>query len=148
MSWTSLIEKFRTAKPQANGEITLMNSLEIVRVLRSAGGALFAQLGLHGDLARAEWAMEKDRLLKMLILTLVGFACGLCILFFTGALVLACSWETPFRLHAIFAVIATYGLGLAIAWTRFQTLSSLSNQAFAATREEISADIALIKSKL
>jgi uncharacterized membrane protein YqjE len=148
MSWSALMEKFRAPAPKANGEMTLINSLDIIRVLRSAGGALFAQLGLHGQLARAEWAAEKDRLLKMVVFALFGFVCGLCILFFSGALVLAYSWETAYRLHAIVALIVTYGLGIAIAWYRFQALSSLSSQAFAATREEISADIAMIKSKL
>jgi uncharacterized membrane protein YqjE len=147
MNWISLIEMFRAARPSTNEEITLTNSLDVIRLLRSTGGPLVAQLGLYGKLACAEWAREKDRLLKMLILILAGFACGLCMLIFIGALVLACSWETPYRLHVALVVIIVYGFGLAIAWYRFQALSSLSSQAFAATREEISADIALLKSR-
>jgi uncharacterized membrane protein YqjE len=147
MSWTSPKEEFRAAGAHTDRDTTRLTLLEIIRLLSAAGGAIFIQLGLHGDLVRAEWALEKSRLSRMLFLTLIGFSCGLCILLFTGALVLTCSWETPFRLHGILSVLAVYGLGLAIAWNRFHALSSLSNQAFTASREEILADIALIKSK-
>ncbi len=148
MSWSSLMEKLRTPAPTPSGESTLINSLDVVRLLRSAGGALLAQLALHGKLASVEWEEEKNRLLQMFIITLFGFVCVLCILFFTGAAVLALSWETPYRIHAIVALIAIYGLGVFVAWHRFQKLSALSSDAFAATREELAADIALIRSKL
>ena len=148
MSWSSLMEKLRTPAPTPSGESTLINSLDIVRLLRSAGGALLAQLALHGKLASVEWEEEKNRLQQMFIITLFGFVCVLCILFFTGAVVLAFSWETPYRIHAIVSLIAIYGIGVFIAWRRFQTLAALSGNAFAATREELAADIALIRSKL
>ena len=84
----------------------------------------------------------------MLLTTLLGFACVLCLLIFGGVLVVVCSWETPYRIHAIVALMVIYALGLAFACYRFKTLSALGSQAFLATREELAADIALIKSKL
>lgn len=125
-----------------------ISPLDAIRLLRSAGGALFAQAGLHGQLARVEWAEEKIRLTKMLIATLAGFACLLCCLIFAGVLVLALTWETEYRIAAILALGIVYGIGALIAWLRLRALSALSEQAFAATREELAADIALIKSKL
>ena len=46
------------------------------------------------------------------------------------------------------AMITVYGTGTCIAWRRIHTLSVQSGQAFAASREELAADIALIRSKL
>ncbi len=124
------------------------NPLDVVRILRSAGSALFAQASLHGQLARVEWAEEKSRLLQMLVFGLLGFAGLLCVLLAAGALVLALSWDTPYRIAAAVALLAVYGLIAGFAWVRLKTLSARGNQAFAATREELAADIALLKSNL
>jgi uncharacterized membrane protein YqjE len=67
---------------------------------------------------------------------------------FAGVLVLAFSWETAYRIQAIIALITLYGFGIGVAWRRLDSLSALSDQAFAATREELAADIALISRKL
>ena len=123
-------------------------ALEALRIMRSAGGALIVQAGLHAQLARVEWAEEKIRLLKMLLLTLLGFACVLCVMLLTGALLLALSWNTPYRVEVALLLLAVYALGALVAWRRFQVLSQRSSQAFAATREEIAADIALIRSRV
>jgi uncharacterized membrane protein YqjE len=127
---------------------TTIDLMHAMRILRSAGGALSAQAALYGQLAQVEWAEEKYRLLKMLVITLLGFACLLCVMLFVGALVLAFCWETAYRVPAVMALIAVYGIGTYIAWRRLQALSALGGQAFAATREELAADIALIRSKL
>jgi uncharacterized membrane protein YqjE len=146
MGWSSLINKLHTPPPKPDGTATLINSLDIIRLLRSAGAALFAQVALHTELIRVEWAEEKNRLVKMLLLALFGFACGLCFLIFLGVFVLALTWDTEYRIHAVVALIALFGLGIFIAYRRFQKLSVLSPTAFAASREEIAADLALLKS--
>lgn len=122
--------------------------LDIVRILRSAGGPLFAQTALHAQLARVEWAEEKSRLLRMLLVVVLGFAFLLCGLMFAGVLVLVVSWDTSFRLPALMTLILLFALGVRHAWKRFQLLAAQGEQAFAATREEIAADIALLRSKL
>lgn len=129
-------------------EAAKFSLLDIIRILRSAGGPLFAQTALHAALARVEWAEEKRRLLRMLLFALLGFAFLLCTLLFAGVLVLAVSWETDFRIPALMLLVALFGLGVHLAWKRFQLLSAQGEQAFAATREEIAADIALLRSKL
>ena len=129
-------------------ETPSISPLDVVRLLRSAGAALLTQAALHGQLARVEWEEEKTRLLGMAIAALLCFAGLLCLLLLAGALVLAFSWNTPYRVPAALALVAAYGLIFGFAWRRLRLLSARSNQAFAATREELAADLALLKEKL
>lgn len=125
-----------------------IHPLEALRLLRSAGAALLAQAMLHGQLARVEWAEEKARLLRMLAMALLGFACLLCTLLFAGAVLLAACWDTPYRVPAALLLLGLYGLGVSTAWRRFRKLSALSESSFAATRDELASDLALLKSRL
>lgn len=129
-------------------EPTAINALGAIRILRSAGGALVDQLALYGQLAQVEWGEEKSRLLKMLVGAVLGFAFLLCVLLSLGALVLALCWETPYRIPAASVLVAVYGLGAGLAWQRLAALSVRSDQGFAATRAELTADLALLRSKL
>lgn len=115
-------------------------------MLFSAGGALLTQAGLHGQLARLEWAEEKSRLQGMLIAGLVGFASLLSSMIFIGILVMATTWDTVYRLPAIIAVVVVYGLATGFAWRRLHSLSARGKDAFAATRQEFAADMALLRS--
>ncbi len=127
---------------------TTINALGAIRVLHSAGGALFDQVALHGQLAQVEWREEKSRLLKMLASALLGFAGLLCVMLSAGALALVLCWETRYRIPAAAALLALYGLATAFAWRRFTALSALGDRSFAATRVELAADLALLRSKL
>lgn len=131
--------------PTTGATFTLMRA---IRLFRTAGKALCAQIVLQGQLARVEWAEEKNRLLMMLTFTLLGFACLLCGMLFAGVLVLALCWETTYRIPAVLGLIAVYGVGAGVAWHNFHTLSARGATAFAASREELAADIAMIKSYL
>jgi uncharacterized membrane protein YqjE len=124
------------------------NPLRLLRIMRSAGSALLAQAALHGQLARVEWAQEKARLLRMVLIAALGFACLLCVMLFAGLLLLAVSWDSVYRIPAFVAVIGIYALGVGVAWYQLHGLAALGDQAFAATREEISADLAMLKSRL
>ena len=135
--------------PMRHGkESDSIDLLSALRIARSAGGALCTQASLYGKLARIEWQEEKNRLLKMFIFGLIGFACMLCVMFFIGLLVVVLSWDSAYRILALSSVIVLYGLGIGIAWQRFQALSERNKQSFAATREEFATDLALIKSRL
>jgi uncharacterized membrane protein YqjE len=125
-----------------------INPLDVVRMLRSAGGALFTQAALHGELARVGWVDEKARWLTILRAALLGFASLMCCMLMSGALVLAYSWDTTFRVPAAIALLVAYGLATGLAWGRFNAASAKGSQAFAATREELAADLALLKSNL
>lgn len=131
----------------ANGA-TDFNPLDALRIVRAAGGALLEQAALHAQLAQVEFAEEKNRLLKMHWITLAGFAFFICALLSGGALLLALSWDTPYRVPVSFALSAVYAFGVSVSWRRFQAQAQLGGKSFAATRDELSADIALLKSKL
>jgi len=120
--------------------------IDALRLLFSAGGALLDQAGLHGRLARLDWIEEKARLFSMLVVGLLGFASLLCTMIFIGILVIAPSWDTAYRMPAIFALVALYGLATGLAWRRLRRLSAQGKDAFAATREEFAADVALLRS--
>ena len=129
-------------------ESTAINALGAIRTLRSAGGALIDQVALHGQLAQVEWGEEKNRLLRMLAGAVLGFACLLCVMLSLGVLALALCWETVYRIPSAALLVALYGLGIGFAWRRFAALSALGGQSFAATRVELAADLALLRSKL
>ena len=120
----------------------------MLRVLRTAGGALLLQAALHGQLLRVEWAEEKSRLLKLVTATLVGFVCLLGLLAALGTLLLALYWDTPYRIAAVSALLALYGLGMALAWRLFSSQAALASRSFAVTRSELAADLELLRRQL
>jgi len=120
----------------------------LLRIARSAGGALLVQSGLHLELLQIEWQETRVRLLKMLGAALVGFACLLCLMLALGALLLAVSWATPWRIAAVAALIAVYTTGALLAWRQFQSQSALGATGFAASRAELAADLALLRAQL
>src|SRR6202023_2809773 len=147
-SASCLVAAQREVLPTMTPDSTAINAMRAIRTLRSAGGALFDQVALHGQLAQVEWGEEKNRLLKMLVGALLGFACLLCVMLSAGALVLVLCWETGYRIPAATALVGLYGLAAGFAWHRLTALSALGGQSFAATRLELAADLALLRSKL
>ena len=125
-----------------------ISPLDVVRILRSAGSALLTQASLHGQLARVEWAAEKKRISGLLFAALIAAIGVLCTLLMAGALVLAFSWDTPYRIPVAVGLVLFYAACAGFAWMRFKSLSASGREAFAATREEIAADLAMIRSRL
>jgi uncharacterized membrane protein YqjE len=125
-----------------------ISPLDVVRILRSAGSSLLTQASLHGQLARVEWAAEKKRISGLLFAALIAGIGVLCTLLMTGVLVLAFSWDTPYRIPAAVSLILFYAACAGFAWMRFKSLSGRGREAFAGTREEIAADVAMIRSRL
>lgn len=125
-----------------------INPLDAIRVLRTAGSALLTQAGLHGQLVRVEWEAEKHRIVGMAVAALIAFASLLCTLLMAGALALALSWDTRFRIPVAIALVVVYAAILSLAWHRFKALSAQSLDSFAGTREELAADLALIRKRL
>ena len=122
--------------------------LDVIRALRAAGSVLFAQAALHGQPLRVDWADEKRRLSKMLVAAALAFACILCAMLLIAVLVLALSWDTAYRVPCVVVLIAAFTMIGEIARRRVLTLSALGASSFAATRAELAADIALVKSSL
>lgn len=139
-----------TIQPAAgNGAAaTAADVLSAARILRAAGGALWTQAGLHGELARIEWAAEKRRLLRQLALLAFGLALATGALFAAGALLLVIAWDTPWRLAAALALPLLYtAAAVVVAW-RLRVGAARAVPAFAATRQELAADLALLRSRL
>lgn len=126
----------------------MRSALDLFKLLRSAGSAISAQAALHKELIQVEWEEEKDRLSRLLVFALVGLLCGICFLFSLSLLAIALSWDTAYRLHVLFALPVIYAIVLLWVWRRIQNLLALSSRTFSATREELAADLALIKSRL
>ena len=122
-----------------------LNPLGAVRILHAAGGALFSQALLHAELAGVEWQEEKHRLLKMLTFALLGFACLLCALLFAGGLALAATWDTAYRLPTLGVLVILCGLGTFAARRGFEAQVALGNHSFAASRQELAADVAVLR---
>ena len=96
-----------------------INLFAALRILRSAGSALFAQAALHEQLARVEWAEEKSRLLQMLVAILLGFIflmCGLIVI--SGALLIAL-W--------LWWIVPRFGGTLAVATSADDLLAALDS---------------------
>jgi uncharacterized membrane protein YqjE len=122
--------------------------LDVAHLLRSGGVTLLLQLLLLARLARVEWREERQRLLHMLGVAVLGFACLLSALLFTGGLVLAAAWDTGYRLPAFVGLVLVYTAGIAVAWHRLRTLAAHGEQSFSALREELAADAAVLKENL
>jgi uncharacterized membrane protein YqjE len=122
--------------------------MEIIKRLRSVAKIVLTRLELHGQLASVEWAEERHRLLQLLAFSLLGFIFLLCALLFVGIFAIALSWATDYRIHVVGAILALYILGFCFCAYRFSILAARSSATFAATREEVAADLALIRSHL
>lgn len=122
--------------------------MALVQQLRAVASTLYAHSDLYLQLVLIEWAEEKNRLLKLLITLVAGFAFMCCSLISLGVLVLVLSWETAYRVPAAVGLLVFYTVGAVVAYFRVRVYSGRSVKAFADTRREVSADIALIRSKL
>jgi uncharacterized membrane protein YqjE len=119
--------------------------LDIIQRLRSITKAVLMHLELHGQLARIEWKEEKIRLQQLLNMMLLGFACLISCLIAISILIVALTWATEYRIIAIVTLIIVYAVGLLLCGYRVNQLTARSSASFAATRAEISDDIALIR---
>jgi uncharacterized membrane protein YqjE len=122
--------------------------MSLQSVARTAGGALLAQAALHADLLGEAWLEEKGRLRDMALALLLGFACLLSALLAAGVLLLAVCWDTPMRIPAVAGLLVLYGLGALIALRSAQRQSRSKNEALAISRDELAADLQLLRGQL
>ncbi len=136
------------AAAPATVDLASISTADVLRIVRSAGGALLLQAGLHGQLLRVEWEQEKARLLKLAMASLLGFVCLLGLLAALATLLLAVYWDTPWRIRAVSALVLIYGLGVACAWRLYKAQAALGERSFSASRSELAADLELLRGKL
>lgn len=122
--------------------------MDLIQRLRSMAKILLTRLELHGQLVSVEWEEERKRLRQLLAITLLGFICLFCAILFVGIFAIALSWATEYRIITIAVMFALYSAGFFLCAYRFSVLAARSSATFAATREEIAADMALIRSQL
>lgn len=122
--------------------------MEIINRLRSLAKIVLTRLELHGQLVGVEWAEERQRLQQLLAISVLGCVFLFCAFLFIGFLAIALTWASEYRIHAIAAILLFYILGFAVCAYRFVCLVARSSATFAATREEIAADLALLRSQL
>jgi uncharacterized membrane protein YqjE len=125
-----------------------ISPMDALRRLRSVSGDLAAQLGLHGQLAKVEWADEKLRLGRLLKAALLGVAFLVSTCIFGGVLLLTLGWRGGFLIPAAIVLVVLYAGGTLLAWLKVRALLALSVHSFAASRAEFAADIAMIRSRL
>lgn len=116
----------------------------LMRVVRSCGGDLLMQATLYVQLLRVEWAVERARLARLVLVTLAGFAFLLGLLGAASMLWLSFFWDSRYRVPAAATLVAAYAVGLAWAFLRGQALLRLGEQSFAAMRQELAADFELL----
>lgn len=117
-------------------------------IVRSGAGALLAQGSLHLQLIQVEWALEKLRFKRMIKLVLVGVSMFICSLLSVGALVMMISWDTEYKVTAAVVLVGLYSIGAVIAYICLQHEEAKGSTAFADSRSEIAADIALLRDRL
>lgn len=122
--------------------------MEIITRLRAMAKIVLTRLELHGQLVSVEWAEERQRLQQLLAISLLGFIFLFCTLLFVGIFAIALTWASDYRIHTIAAMLVLYTVGFGVCAYRIACLAARSSATFAATREEVAADLALIRSQL
>ncbi len=125
-----------------------MNPEQSKAAVGSTTSAVLAQAVLYGQLAWVELGVEKDRLLQMLLLLLVGFSLLTSLLVAGTIWVLLVSWDTPYRTAVLVSTGLLHVAVFAGISLRFLALIRMGHQAFCDTREELATDFALLRSRL
>lgn len=123
-------------------------SLPYASILRSGADALLAQGSLHLQLLQVEWELEKLRYRRIAFLLLFGVPLLMCSMLAAGMLVMVFSWNTPFQYVAACLLVLFYSAGAFIAFYRLRQETAPGNSAFAETRREVAADIALLRDRI
>ncbi len=148
MNVLSLLELINSSKSLIGGKIAVDGSIDQIRRLQSAKDELLTQAGLIRELAEVEWSQEKIRIARMVMIGALVFASLLCLMVAAGILVMVLVWDTPYRLPTAIGVFVVYGISTVLLYESFKRVAARSEDAFSATREEIAANITLVKSTL
>ncbi|HEX4911808.1 MAG TPA: phage holin family protein [Permianibacter sp.] len=124
---------------------TRISPIGLLHVLRTAGPHLFGHAELYADLIQVEWLLERRRLFQMLLLGLLGFSCWLGLLLLLVASALLFSWPTPYAAAVVAALCGLLGLGVGFVGYRLRQLSRAGQHSFAGVRQELAADLSLLR---
>ena len=136
----------RAVSPSTDDDRT--GFMESLRTLRSLSSAVSSQAGLYVQLAQLEWERERERLIAIFVmLIIVLFACWF-LLVLGSALALVLAWHTEYRELAIYSLLGVYFVAIVLSLWRLKRLVNQGKHAFSSLREDLAADIAVIKREL
>lgn len=107
--------------------------------------ALLAQGSLYTQLAWVEFTIEKHRLMRMLMLLLVGVSLLTSLIMSLTILLIMMSWHTQYREPILILIGVSYSVCFISLILGFNALSRKATQAFSDTREELAEDLDLIR---
>jgi len=111
----------------------------------STVNALLEQGSLYTQLAWVEFTNEKHRLMRMLILLLVGISLLTSLIVSMTILLIMTSWHTHYHVPILILIGIFYAVSFLSLLLGFNALSKKAAQAFSDTREELAEDIELIR---
>lgn len=114
-------------------------------VLDKAGPQLVTQLSLHGQLLYLEWQQEKRRLQRLMLCSVLSIGFGFLALLFAGFAVLYVNRNTEHFLAFIWALPALFSFVAISLFFITRRVGQKNQAAFSASRQEIMADIALLR---
>lgn len=100
------------------------------------------------ELLGIEWAEEKQRLRRLVLLSVAAAALTVVLFIVLSAAVLVQFWDTPWRLGAAWGVAALWALAWAWVIAALLKVARQGEQAFALTRRELGRDWADLKEGL
>ncbi|WP_051107510.1 phage holin family protein [Curvibacter lanceolatus] len=100
------------------------------------------------ELLSIEWAEEKQRLRRLLVLAVAAAALTVVLFIVLSAAVLVQFWDTPWRLGAAWGVAAAWALAWAWVLVALVRVARQGQQSFALTRRELGRDWADLKEGL
>lgn len=116
-----------------------------LRVLVQARHDLISHGQLHAQLAGIELELQKRRLLRLMLLALIGWSTLTCTMLGTAALVVGSSWDSPYRLLAMLSMPLIFGGATCAIWRAARSTLRDGAKSFAASLEELAADAALLR---
>ena len=100
------------------------------------------------DLARLEWQDQKQRLQRLLVLTILLAGLTVVALIMLSLAVLVHFWDTPQRTLVAWLVAGAWTIGWGIALASLVSVAQRASNGFALTRRELAQDWRDIKERL
>lgn len=132
----------------SSGDDDRTGFMDSLRTLRSLSGAVSSQAGLYVQLAQLEWEQERERLVAMFLMLVIALLACWFLLLIGSALVLIAAWQTEYRLTAVYGLLGCYFAAAVFSLWRLKRLLAQGKHSFSSLREELAADIAVIKREL
>lgn len=122
--------------------------MNVLRALNSVKNTVEAQSGLYSQLFQLEWEEQRRRYNRILLLLAIAFFSFGCFMVFAGVFFLVLIWDHELRNWYIGGMLCVYALVAIIAIMRIKSLQASWGRPFAAVRDELKADLDVIKSRL